>query len=55
MNGLLTKSYSSDKQHIAIVIGLGGLTPCPELVDAVLTPVEGEVKRVLDLGMNFSF
>lgn len=30
---------------------MGGLTPCQELVDTVLTPVEGEVRRILDIGV----
>jgi hypothetical protein len=29
---------------------MGGLTPCQDLVDIVLTPEEGVEKKVLDLG-----
>lgn len=43
----------SDKQHIALVLGMGGLTPCPDVVDAVLAPVDGEEKKILDIG-NYS-
>jgi hypothetical protein len=39
-----------NKQHIAIVLGLGGLYPEPETVEAVLAPSDGEKKRILDLG-----
>ncbi|KAG8868469.1 hypothetical protein FRC20_003315 [Serendipita sp. 405] len=39
-----------EKQHIAVVIGLGGLYPAKEEVQAVLKPQEGETKRILDLG-----
>jgi hypothetical protein len=39
-----------NKQHIGIVLGLGGLYPEPETVQAVLAPSDGEQKRILDLG-----
>ncbi|KAG8822211.1 hypothetical protein FRC19_006385 [Serendipita sp. 401] len=39
-----------DKQHIAIVLGLGGLYPAQEEVQAILAPQDGETKRILDLG-----
>ncbi|CCA70828.1 hypothetical protein PIIN_04763 [Serendipita indica DSM 11827] len=39
-----------DKQHLAHLIGLGGLYPCAEQVEAVLAPVEGTTKRILDVG-----
>ncbi|KAG8868467.1 hypothetical protein FRC20_003313, partial [Serendipita sp. 405] len=39
-----------EKQHIAVVIGLGGLYPAKEEVRAILEPQEGETKRILDLG-----
>ncbi|KAG8800376.1 hypothetical protein FRC16_003049, partial [Serendipita sp. 398] len=39
-----------EKQHIAVVIGLGGLYPAKEEVRAILQPQEGETKRILDLG-----
>jgi hypothetical protein len=32
---------------------MGGLTPCPDVVDAVLAPVDGEEKKILDIG-NYS-
>lgn len=39
-----------DKLHEAMKISLGGLYPCPEVVQAILAPVAGETKRVLDIG-----
>ncbi|KAG8834001.1 hypothetical protein FRC18_002742 [Serendipita sp. 400] len=39
-----------DKQHTAIILGLGGLYPAREEVRAALAPQEGETKRILDLG-----
>lgn len=39
-----------DKQHLAHIIGLGGLYPYPEQVEAVLAPVEGTTKCILDVG-----
>lgn len=39
-----------NKQHVALVLGLGDLYPEPETVRAILAPVEGETKRILDLG-----
>jgi hypothetical protein len=41
---------NSNKQHVAFVIGLGSLYPAKDVVEKVLAPVEGEVKRVIDLG-----
>lgn len=40
-----------DKQHIALVLGMGGLTPCQEIVDAILTPQNDEQRSVMDIGM----
>lgn len=40
---------SRDKQHIGIVLGLGGLYPAREIVQAILAP-GGETKSILDLG-----
>ncbi|PVG04451.1 S-adenosyl-L-methionine-dependent methyltransferase [Serendipita vermifera] len=39
-----------NKQHVAIVLGLGGLYPAPDTVNAILAPEPGTVKRILDLG-----
>ncbi|KAG9042826.1 hypothetical protein FS842_002060 [Serendipita sp. 407] len=41
---------ASEHQHNAFTVGLGGLYPCPEVVQDVLAPVEGVKKAVLDLG-----
>jgi hypothetical protein len=41
----------SDKQHSALLISMDGLTPCSEIIDAILTPSDGRPKRVLDIGM----
>ena len=43
-----------NKQHTAIVLGLGGLFPDPETVQAILAPEEGEKKRILDIGRCFA-
>ncbi|PVF99500.1 S-adenosyl-L-methionine-dependent methyltransferase [Serendipita vermifera] len=39
-----------DKQHVAFVIGMKGLVPCPEVVDACLRPLPGITRHILDLG-----
>jgi hypothetical protein len=43
-----------NKQHIGIVLGLGGLYPAPETVQLVLAPSDGAKKRILDLGWCFA-
>lgn len=45
-----TEWHRLNKQHLAHIIGLGGLYPCPEQVEAHLAPAEGEPKRILDVG-----
>ncbi|KAG8823122.1 hypothetical protein FRC17_009400 [Serendipita sp. 399] len=40
----------SDKQHTAIILGMGGLYPAAEQVRAILQPEPGVTKRILDLG-----
>lgn len=42
----------SDKQHIALCLVMADLTPCPDIVNAVLEPVEGETKKILDIGKD---
>ncbi|PVG04486.1 S-adenosyl-L-methionine-dependent methyltransferase [Serendipita vermifera] len=39
-----------DKQHVALVIGLGALYPEKEVVRALLAPEPGVQKKILDLG-----
>ncbi|CAG8651721.1 2079_t:CDS:10, partial [Acaulospora colombiana] len=39
-----------DKQHAAHLIGMGGLYPCPDLVEKILAPEPGIIKEILDLG-----
>ncbi|KAG8798943.1 hypothetical protein FRC16_006183, partial [Serendipita sp. 398] len=39
-----------DKQHSAITIAMGGLYPCQEDVEAILSPADGVEKRILDIG-----
>lgn len=34
---------------------MGGLTPCMDLVDAVLAPKPGESRQILDLGVYEPF
>ena len=31
-------------------LSLGGLYPCPDIVQAILAPVPGETKRIMDVG-----
>jgi len=35
---------------MAITLGLGGLYPAPEVVNAILAPQSGVTKKILDLG-----
>jgi hypothetical protein len=35
---------------VAVVLGLNGLYPDPDLVHAVLAPENGVTKRILDVG-----
>jgi hypothetical protein len=44
----------SDKQHVALTLAMGSLTPCPEIVDSVLAQIAGEERRVLDIGEQFN-
>lgn len=46
--------FLRNKQHIAIVIGLGAMYPVPDVVRSILAPKEGETKRILDLGLSRS-
>jgi hypothetical protein len=46
----LTQLIFRDKQHIGVVLGLGGLFPAKEVVQAVLAPQDGQTKAILDLG-----
>lgn len=41
----------SDKQHTALFIGMGGLTPCMDVVERVLAPLPGKQRQVLDVGL----
>lgn len=40
----------SNTQHKAFALGMGGLYPEREVVQAILAPQEGVVKRIVDLG-----
>ncbi|KAG8835431.1 hypothetical protein FRC17_003330 [Serendipita sp. 399] len=44
--------HGRDKQHSAVTVAMSGLYPCQEAVEAVLSPVEGVEKRILDLGTS---
>lgn len=46
---MLTRIFR-DKQGSALAIAFDGLYPCHDLVEAVLQPVEGQTRRILDLG-----
>ncbi|CCA67105.1 hypothetical protein PIIN_00939 [Serendipita indica DSM 11827] len=39
-----------NKQHVALVLSLGGLYPAADEVRALLAPLPGQRKRILDLG-----
>lgn len=43
-------SNNRNKQHAIFLLGMSGLYPNPKVVQAALTPVEGETRRILDLG-----
>lgn len=45
-----TEFWRLDKQHAAFLVGLGELYPCPDLVERVLSPKEGENIKMADLG-----
>jgi hypothetical protein len=36
---------------VALVIAMGGLYPCPEIIEAILNPADGQPKHILDIGM----
>ncbi|KAG8825269.1 hypothetical protein FRC17_008768 [Serendipita sp. 399] len=44
--------HGRDKQHSIVTIAMGGLYPCREAVEAILSPVDGVEKKILDLGMS---
>lgn len=44
-----------NKQHVALVLSLGGLYPAADEVRALLAPLPGQRKRILDLGKLFCF
>jgi hypothetical protein len=41
-----------NKQHMALLLAVGGLYPAPNVVNAVLASEEGVQKRILDLGKS---
>jgi hypothetical protein len=41
---------SRNKQGLAIKIAMDGLYFCPDVVERLLHPKEGEIKKVLDVG-----
>jgi hypothetical protein len=50
---LIYGNSPSNKQHIAVVLGLGALYPARDVVRAVLAPEDGVTKKILDLGMSY--
>jgi hypothetical protein len=40
-----------EQQSLALMIAMGGLYPCPEVIESVLSPSYGQAKRILDVGM----
>jgi trans-aconitate methyltransferase len=41
---------ASNQHHEAMKLSLGGLYPCPDVVQSILSPVPGETKRIMDIG-----
>jgi hypothetical protein len=42
-----------DKQGASLLVGFGGLYPCPEIVEPILaSQYNGEARQVLDVGMS---
>ncbi|PVF94115.1 S-adenosyl-L-methionine-dependent methyltransferase [Serendipita vermifera] len=39
-----------EKQSVALVIAMGGLYPCPDVIEAILDPADGQSKSILDVG-----
>ncbi|PVF94108.1 hypothetical protein CPB86DRAFT_713818 [Serendipita vermifera] len=39
-----------EKQSVALVIAMGGLYPCPEVIESILNPEDGQPKHILDIG-----
>lgn len=39
-----------DKQHAAFLIAMGGLYPCPEVIEPILADNGTESKAILDIG-----
>ncbi|CAG8720041.1 13107_t:CDS:2, partial [Acaulospora colombiana] len=42
------------KQSVALVIAMGGLYPCPEVIEAILNPEDGQTKHILDIGVDLT-
>jgi hypothetical protein len=42
--------YQREKQSVALVIAMGGLYPCPDIIEAILDPTDGQPKAILDIG-----
>jgi hypothetical protein len=47
--------YPREKQSVALVIAMGGLYPCPEEIEAIMNPEDGQPKHILDLGVYWVF
>ncbi|CAG8654539.1 12760_t:CDS:2, partial [Acaulospora colombiana] len=41
-----------EKQSVALVIAMGGLYPCPDVIEAILDPTDGLSKYILDIGQS---
>lgn len=44
------KAFHRNKQHVALILALGGLYPARKVVQAALAPQDGVERRILDLG-----
>lgn len=46
--------YSSDRQHEVFRLVFDGLYPCKETVTEVMNSIDGQPKRILDLGNSLA-
>ncbi|PVF94110.1 hypothetical protein CPB86DRAFT_800707 [Serendipita vermifera] len=39
-----------ENQNVALMVAMGGIYPCPEVVEAILSPSDGQTKHIIDVG-----
>jgi hypothetical protein len=54
-NLIRLRAWYRDEQGMAIKIAMGGLYFCPDVVERLLYPMEGNNQRVLDIGQLSSW